>query len=716
MPPARARQEKLAKMRLDALGGGGPAARRPGAAAAPGQAEADGDSRRPSGGSASARGPSRSVGERGQLLPLSARGAAGDGGSTAPAGGLPPSWAMFDRMAATMQDRDSENARLQRKEQQERASAATWSGRSRTPRSSGSASGSSTPSTTRIDLVASYQQWKQAEEARESQVRQRAVRGLHGLQESAKQNQEHRFNAVKKEKAEALAIAERTRLEVEEEKARAATAQAAKREEYKSVLQANQRAQGNDKKAKDDFVEREMAKQAVYQRQREARDKQVEEAKLAKAGVRPGRPSHESTRLSMRPPISDCVNAMLDRLRWNVTTNIWLRIWFGCRQCFINVSGLLLWLTVAGFQHDQWQKLKQQEAGWRKFAAFDAENSPADACISLDVNAQQEIHAARVEVEQECCKLNIPPLTFSSLCERRDAFLLYLPRLPWLGPWRSTGASASPPVRGRGPVCEFELGSLFASLKSGILESVAAAPKSLAAKLFDAAQWALRKLALDARPSAMGRESERMAEDLARMQAVLRRCEQAAPVADYGDVAGFTRGPNRAVFAATTKVAVSAGSAQVAARQWLEGPGFERDQWRTRQRKMRCLGQFLQRGAVAAPREIQAACVELEQECYKLKFEDALGDGDLSDPLSVNDPLATAPPPGADGRPAPPDRGRGPVCKLELDNLLADLRADILDSVAAASKSMAAKLFDNAQWALRKLAVLQEAKHEAADL
>eukprot|EP00959_Pyramimonas_sp_CCMP1952_P391364 8201709-Pyramimonas_sp.AAC.1 len=35
---------------------------------------------------------------------------------------------------------------------------------------------------------------------------------------------------------------------------------------------------------------------------------------------------------------------------------------------------------------------------------------------------------------------------------------------------------------------------------------------------------------------------------------------------------------------------------------------------------MRCLGQFLQRGAVAAPREIQAACVELEQECYKLKF------------------------------------------------------------------------------------------------
>jgi len=187
---------------------------------------------------------------------------------------------MFDRMAATMQERDSENARLQRKEQQarfrgdlERQVTDTKIKRERERE---------LDSKYHEDLVASYQQWKQAEEARESQVRQRAVRGLHGLQESAKQNQEHRFNAVKKEKAEALAIAERTRLEVEEEKARAATAQAAKREEYVSVLQANQRAQGNDKKAKDDFVEREMAKQAVYQRQREARDKQVEEAKLAK--------------------------------------------------------------------------------------------------------------------------------------------------------------------------------------------------------------------------------------------------------------------------------------------------------------------------------------------------------------------------------------------------------------------------------------------------
>lgn len=286
MPPAKARQEKLARMRLDALGGR-PAPGQLGMTAS-GQVEADGASRRPSGGSVSARGPPRGSGDRGQLLPLSARGPADidaaasfAGGGTALAGALlPPSWSTFDRMAATMQERDSERARLQRRELQarfrgdlERQVTDTKLKRERERE---------LDSKYHEDLVASYRAWKETEEAKESQVRQRAVKGLQGLQECAKQNQELRTARVQMEKAEALAIAERTRREVEEEKIRSATAQAAKREEYKSVLLANQMAQGNDKKAKDDNIEREMAKQALYQRQREARDKMVEDAKVAK--------------------------------------------------------------------------------------------------------------------------------------------------------------------------------------------------------------------------------------------------------------------------------------------------------------------------------------------------------------------------------------------------------------------------------------------------
>lgn len=283
MPPANARQEKLAKMRLDALRGA-PAAPRQAGAAAPHQADADEASRRPSGGSASARGPPRGNGDRGQqLLPLSARGAAADaacaGGSTTMLGApLRPSWSMVDRMAATMQELDSERQRVQRKELQarfrgdlERQVGDTKLKRERERE---------LDSKHHEDLVASYSTWKQTEEAKESKVRLKAVKGLQGLQESAKQNQEHRDGEMRREKDEALAIAQRNKREVDEEKIRLATATAVKRAEYKSVLQANQLERENAKKTK--VEEREMANQAIYQRQREARDKQVEDAKAAK--------------------------------------------------------------------------------------------------------------------------------------------------------------------------------------------------------------------------------------------------------------------------------------------------------------------------------------------------------------------------------------------------------------------------------------------------
>jgi len=266
MPMAKSRQEKLAQMRREALRGGGS---KSSVAAASAQAEED----RRTSGAQSARGPQTDH-ER-ELMPMSARG---------PDDPLAANWSMFDKMAATLQEKDSERALRQKKELQARFRSDLEQQVSDTKMKK--AREKEWDSKYHEDMVASYQTWKQGEEAKVHQVRAKAVNGAHAQQEFAKESNERREAERQREKAEALALVQQNRRLADEDQTQSAMKLAVKREEYKKVLQANQSFKGNKKDADKVSAEEEMAKQAMYQRQRDARDKMVEDAKQAKVHLR----------------------------------------------------------------------------------------------------------------------------------------------------------------------------------------------------------------------------------------------------------------------------------------------------------------------------------------------------------------------------------------------------------------------------------------------
>eukprot|EP00959_Pyramimonas_sp_CCMP1952_P334813 7011257-Pyramimonas_sp.AAC.1 len=64
-----------------------------------------------------------------------------------------------------------------------------------------------------------------------------------------------------------------------------------------------------------------------------------------------------------------------------------------------------------------------------------------------------------------------------------------------------------------------------------------------------------------------------------RLKHTLHICGQAAPQADYADVAGFAREPSRTCFVASAKAAISSSGVKEAVLPWLEAAGFKDDQW-----------------------------------------------------------------------------------------------------------------------------------------